>query len=116
MCIRDSPYTSLIELYQEASELYGMIHARFIYTPRGLALMHQKYVGGQFGSCPRVLCEKVPLLPVGMSNEPRASWVKTFCLKCGEAYAPKDKNVNLDGAYFGTSFPQAFALVELADV
>lgn len=81
--------------------------------------MYQKYVSGQFGVCPRVLCEKVPLLPVGMSNEPRSSWVKVinaiiqvYCLKCNEAYTIKDKNVNLDGAYFGTSLPQAFALVQ----
>jgi len=99
-----------LDLHQDASELYGMLHSRFIFTARGLALMYQKYIGGQFGTCPRVLCEKQLLLPIGMSNEPKTSRVKTYCTKCGEVYAPKDKNLNLDGAYFGTSFPQAFVL------
>lgn len=73
--------------------------------------MYQKYISGQFGPCPRVLCEKQLLLPVGMSDEPRTSRVKVFCPKCEEVYMPKDKNVNLDGSFFGTSFPHAFLKV-----
>jgi casein kinase II subunit beta len=45
-----------LELYQEATEIYGLIHARFILTPKGLALMREKYLLGKFGICPRVLC------------------------------------------------------------
>ena len=29
-----------LELNQEASELYGLIHARYVYTPRGLARIY----------------------------------------------------------------------------
>lgn len=29
-----------VELNQEASDLYGLIHGRFIYTPRGLAKVY----------------------------------------------------------------------------
>ena len=47
-----------LEIYQEATDLYGLIHARFILTPRGLAMMREKYLLGKFGACPRVLCER----------------------------------------------------------
>ena len=65
-----------LELNQEASEVYGMIHARFILSPCGMALMYQKYMSAHFGVCPRVNCEKQPSLPVGVSDEPRTSRVK----------------------------------------
>jgi casein kinase II subunit beta len=35
-----------LEIYQSAMDLYGLIHARFILSPRGLAMMKEKYVLG----------------------------------------------------------------------
>ena len=35
-----------LEIYQSAMDLYGRIHARFILSPRGLAMMKEKYVLG----------------------------------------------------------------------
>lgn len=67
-----------LEINQETMEIYGLIHSRFILSARGLALMYQKYISGQFGVCPRVLCEKQLVLPVGMSDEPRTSRVKVL--------------------------------------
>ena len=45
-----------LDIYQEAMDLYGLIHARFIVSPKGLALMREKFLNGIFGVCPRVLC------------------------------------------------------------
>ena len=42
---------SFLEVYQSAMDLYGLIHARYIISPRGLTMMREKYVLGTFGSC-----------------------------------------------------------------
>jgi len=47
-----------LEIYQEATDLYGLIHTRFILSPKGLAVMREKFLLGKFGVCPRVLCER----------------------------------------------------------
>lgn len=49
---------AFLELNQEASDLYGLLHARFILTPRGLAKVYQKFLGGVYGTCPRALCDR----------------------------------------------------------
>lgn len=34
--------------------------------------------------------------------------MKVFCPRCEEVYIPKYKSLNIDGAYFGASFPHVF--------
>ena len=92
-------------MYQEAMDLYGLAHSRFIQSPKGLAVMREKYLNGIFGSCPRVLCAGQYVLPIGMSENLRHSRVKVFCPKCEDVYIPKKKCADVDGAYFGSSFP-----------
>ena len=102
------------EAQVEASSeiLYGLIHARFIITARGLNRMLEKYKECDFGRCPRVMCHGQPCLPVGLSDVPRQSTVKLFCPKCEDVFYPRSGNHgNVDGAYFGTTFPHLFFLV-----
>lgn len=100
---------SAVEAAAEA--LYGLIHARYILSARGLAAMAEKFRSCDFGRCPRVLCNGQPCLPVGLSDIPRQSTVKLFCPRCNEAYYPRSKHHgNIDGAYFGTTFPHLFLL------
>lgn len=97
------------EQIQKINECYGLIHRRFIYTPEGLALMREKYLNEEFGHCPRILCEKQFLLPVGLSDDLKYSRVKVYCPLCEEVYNPNRRIYNdLDGAFFGTSFPNFF--------
>lgn len=97
-----------LEIYRDATVLYGLIHARFIVSPRGLQVMREKYLQGVFGTCPRVYCERQHVLPIGTSEDVRVSQVKMFCPLCEQVYSPMSKFKELDGAYFGTSFPQVF--------
>lgn len=68
-------------------------------------LKSEKYKKGDFGKCPRVMCQAHPLLPTGMSDVANVQSVKLFCGKCEDLYNPKSsRHANIDGAYFGTSF------------
>jgi len=99
-----------LEVYRDAQDLYGLVHARYIISPRGLEVMRDLYIRGIFGTCPRVMCSNQHVLPVGTSDELRVSRVKTYCPRCEQLYATKSKYSDVDGAYFGTSFPHIFCL------
>ena len=111
-----------IEDLSEIREIYGLIHKRFINTPLGLGLIREKFLDGIYGYCPRLLCNKHVMLPVGLSEDMRYSQVKVFCPLCQEVYKPRDifygyqtgKKIYKfdlpDGVFFGTSFPQTFLL------
>ncbi len=63
------------------------------------------------GRCPRVHCDGQPCLPVGLSDVPRQSTVKIFCPKCEDVYYPRSRyQGQVDGAFFGTTFPHLFLL------
>ena len=102
---------NFLEIYQSAMDLYGLIHARFILSPRGLAMMKEKFMLGNFGTCPRVLCERQNVLPIGVSEELSTSRVKVYCPRCQDIYIPRQKQLDIDGAYFGSSFPHVFLKV-----
>ncbi|KAL2348218.1 hypothetical protein Fmac_002218 [Flemingia macrophylla] len=100
------------ELIESAAEmLYGLIHARYILTSKGMAAMLDKYKNYDFGRCPRVYCSGQPCIPVGQSDIPRSSTVKIYCPRCEDIYYPRSKyQGNIDGAYFGTTFPHLFLM------
>ncbi|KAL2478303.1 Casein kinase II subunit beta [Forsythia ovata] len=100
------------ELVESAAEmLYGLIHVRYILTSKGMAAMLEKYKNYDFGRCPRVYCCGQPCLPVGQSDIQHSSTVKIYCPKCEDIYYPRSKyQGNIDGAYFGTTFPHLFLM------
>ncbi|TYZ64313.1 hypothetical protein PybrP1_002278 [[Pythium] brassicae (nom. inval.)] len=95
----DIPYDEDVPAY--AAELYGLIHARYIITAHGLDAMLKKYKEGDFGVCPRALCDGQPVVPAGLHDEWKKSELK-LTLKCSLGC------VAVDGAYFGTTFPHLF--------
>ncbi|RZC86609.1 hypothetical protein C5167_029960 [Papaver somniferum] len=100
------------ELVESAAEmLYGLIHVRYILTTKGMTTMMDKYKNYDFGRCPRGYCCGQHCLPVGQSDIPRSSTVKIYCPKCEDIYYPRSKyQGNIDGAYFGTTFPHLFLM------
>jgi len=100
------------ELVESAAEmLYGLIHARYILTNRGMSQMLEKYKQAHFGRCPRFLCNNQSCLPAGTSDVYRTATVKIFCPQCQDIYFPRSKyQGNVDGAYFGTTFAHLFLM------
>jgi len=95
----------------DAETLYGLIHARYILSIRGLHAMLEKYRQVEFGRCPRVLCHGQPTLPVGRSDTTNQDSVKLYCPRCEDIYNPKSsRHEHIDGAYFGTTFAHLFFL------
>ena len=75
--------------------------------------MREKYQAGKFGTCPRVLCEKQNVIPIGISEDSKIARVKIYCPRCKDIYALKKKPADVDGSYFGTSFPHLLLMVTM---
>ncbi|KAJ1929556.1 casein kinase 2 regulatory subunit, partial [Linderina macrospora] len=83
------------QVERSAKHLYGLIHARYIITARGLVKMLDKYKRGDFGRCPRVYCQGNQLLPVGVTDIPNQKAVKLYCCRCEDVYNPKSRRHNM---------------------
>jgi len=112
MPMEDSLTEEQQEIVESAAEmLYGLIHARYIVTNRGMHAMYEKYRSAAFGRCPHVFCQGQPVLPVGLSDLPRNYTVNVFCPRCHGLFFPKStRQANIDGAYFGTTFPHLYLI------
>jgi len=44
-------------------------------------------------------------MPIGVSEEFKIARVKIYCPRCKDMYQPKKKCQDVDGAFFGTSYP-----------
>ncbi|KAF9977087.1 casein kinase 2 regulatory subunit [Actinomortierella ambigua] len=97
------PDVSIVEA--SAEQLYGLIHQRYIVTRQGLQQMAEKYQAGHFGTCPRTYCQSTNVVPCGRYDLAGVETVKLFCPNCQDLYSPpSSRYLNLDGAYFGTTF------------
>ncbi|RKP14927.1 beta subunit of casein kinase II, partial [Piptocephalis cylindrospora] len=94
----------------QAESLYHMIHARYLQSRAGLEHFRPLYLSGKYGTCPRVLCRGISLLPAGyMDPTSKVELVKLYCPHCGDLYQPPQRFRRLDvGTAFGSSFPHIF--------
>ncbi|AOA64376.1 Beta regulatory subunit of casein kinase 2, a Ser/Thr protein kinase [Komagataella phaffii GS115] len=100
---------SLPIIHHSAELLYGLIHARYILTKPGLQAMAGKYEKAVFGTCLRVHCEGMYLLPIGRYDQVGIETVRLYCPSCNDIYLPSSsKYLHIDGAFFGTSFAILF--------
>ncbi|XP_026193018.1 casein kinase II subunit beta [Cyclospora cayetanensis] len=109
----DSPSDSVSFAYIEKSAalLFGLIHARFILTTKGLGLLQQKVAAQAYAkNCPNALCDFAHLVPCALTDTPNLHTVKLFCARCNELYHPPRSSYlnNIDGAFFGTSVASLF--------
>lgn len=96
-----------------AQMLYGLIHQRYILTVKGMQAMLDKYERHVFSTCPNAYCDSQnqAVLPSGPSDQLRVGKATVYCPRCQEIYFPKSARLEqLDGAYFGPSFPHLFFL------
>ncbi|KAH7278436.1 hypothetical protein KP509_38G040800 [Ceratopteris richardii] len=78
---------------------------------KGLNAMLEKYQNMNFGRCARGYCGGQPCPPMVHSDIPRTAIVKVYCPKCEDIYYPTSRyQGNIDGAYFGTTFPHLFLM------
>jgi hypothetical protein len=70
--------------------------------------MKVKYLSKHFGECPRLLCRGHSVLPMGTTDEPKQNHVKLFCPKCKDVYNCSSKHRDIDGSFFGPTFPNLF--------
>ena len=73
-----------------------------------MAKIYHKFLSSLYGSCPRALCDRQKVLPCGLSDTLKVSRFKVYCPRCEEVYIPKFRAVNIDGAFFGTTFAHHF--------
>lgn len=65
---------------------------------------------GKFGTCPRVLWKRHPVIPYGVSSDLNVSRVKVYWPLWKDIYIPKKGQVEVDGASYGPGFPHAILL------
>lgn len=107
------PDEDIKALHDQAKQLYGLIHSKWICTRYGLSEMKRKIKDGRYGYCPRLMCKSNNLMPVGTTLVPNRHSVKLYCSCCSDIYKPP-KKFRIDGAHFGPAFP-AILLITIPD-
>ena len=71
--------------------------------------MKEKWDRGEFGYCPRVLCNMQRVLPYGEGVDLLQSELRVFCPLCQGLFKPDYyQHAKLDGYLFGPSFAPKF--------
>lgn len=94
---------------RSARQLYGLWHARYVHSSKGIADIRKRYVMGAYGVCPRWRYNNARMLPVAITYIQQKNVVKLFCPACCEIFQPnRSYRQTIDEAYFGTGLPHMF--------
>lgn len=86
------------------ADVYYLAHQRYIYTSSGLESILDKVLNYEYGKCSRIGCKEIPLIPLGLSNEPRKFGTKLYCHNCNNVYEPRTSLKHLDGCAWGLGY------------
>lgn len=95
---------------REETLLYYLLHQRYVLSMTGMTKMVERISKNFYGECRRMGCEDYPLIPFGLSNNPRISSVKLYCHNCNNVFDPENTLSSLDGCAFGNTFPHLLTL------
>ena len=89
----------------DAVNIYGLLHAKFLETEAGLRSILKKREETVFMKCPRYLCYKCTCIPIGIPSKFGKTGLFMYCPNCGDVYAPNDPVTRkIDGGYFGSRY------------
>ena len=107
--VHETTATEAISMDEMTEKLYSLFHAKYCLSSAGLKEVKSMFEASRYGVCQRVDCQKYPLLPTGLHDEPGHSKMLCFCGKCRQVYQPPLHQYNhLDGSFFGTTLPHLF--------
>lgn len=87
-----SDTVSFSRVEKSAAFLFGLVHARFIITQKGLQLLHKKVTAGLYQKkCPNALCGFNYILPCAVTDAPNLHTVKLFCARCNVSHFPRSE-------------------------
>ena len=82
------PYSKTV--IRSLLQAYMFIHQYYVQN-EGLDELCQKVLDGEFGYCPRVLCDKTTVLPYCKENNNERSRLRLYCPWCKQSYSRSEK-------------------------
>lgn len=96
--------------YESEEKVYLLAHQRYIFTKIGADNVLDRVLNREYGLCPRYGCDKIVLIPIGLSNDFGHSGTMLYCYNCSNLFEPKGSLKLLDGSAWGASFPSFLIL------
>lgn len=95
------------EINSVAITLYHALHYHWSLTQKGMLRVKEKFLKGDFGVCPRYMCNNQHLLPKGCQSKSPIYY--SYCPRCNDIYESQMSGSTLARAFcYHPKFPQIF--------